>query len=175
MLGNGTRTGGGTLVQQVIESKNATAPIIKAPNNYTFTGWDISFNKVTKNINVNAKYELIPDTSNTPTTSNIALGKVATQSSTAFGGEANRAVDGNTNGIFNNSSVTHTKYENKPWWKIDLEGNYEIDNVKLFNRTDCCTDRLKNFSVYVYDVNNKQVAYVPVSYTHLTLPTTSRV
>jgi hypothetical protein len=39
--------------------------------------------------------------------SNVARGKTATQSSTAFGGDASRALDGNTDGDFNAGSVTH--------------------------------------------------------------------
>lgn len=39
---------------------------------------------------------------------NVALGKPATQSSTAFGGDASRATDGNTDGVYGRSnSVTH--------------------------------------------------------------------
>ena len=83
---------------------------------------------------------------------NLALGKVATQSTTGFGGDPNRAIDGNTDGVYNNGSVTHTAAGDlMPSWEVDLLGNAEIDRIVLWNRTDCCTDRLTNFRVSVID------------------------
>lgn len=87
---------------------------------------------------------------------NIALGKVATQSSDGFlpSGLASSAVDGNTDGNFFNGSVTHTTSMNYPWWKVDLGADYQIDEIRIWNRTDCCAERLNNVSVTVFDANN---------------------
>ena len=52
---------------------------------------------------------------------NIALGKRVTQSSTAFGGDARRAVDGKVDGNYAHHSVTHTEFQSKPWWQVDLD------------------------------------------------------
>ena len=82
---------------------------------------------------------------------NLALGKPASQSSTAAGGTADRAVDGNTNGNFAGNSVTHTGFENQPWWQVDLGSVHQIGVAKLWNRTDCCGSRLSNFYVLVSD------------------------
>ena len=74
----------------------------------------------------------------------------AFQSSTRIGGggnEARFAIDGNTDGIFNNGSVTHTMTEDNPFWQVDLGQFIAVDNVILFNREDCCGDRLSDFSV----------------------------
>ncbi|MES2179981.1 MAG: discoidin domain-containing protein [Gemmatimonadota bacterium] len=79
---------------------------------------------------------------------NVALGKRAVQSSTEFGGDASRAVDGRTDGVFNNGSVTHTANEKGAWWMVDLGGEYLIESIILHNRTDCCSERL-NVSVVV--------------------------
>ena len=40
------------------------------------------------------------------------------QSSTAYGGVAKRAIDGNTSGIYNDKSCTHTKNQKgeASWW-----------------------------------------------------------
>ena len=51
---------------------------------------------------------------------NLALNKPATQSSTATGGAAGLAVDGNTNGNFFAGSVSHTLLDNQAWWQVDL-------------------------------------------------------
>lgn len=84
---------------------------------------------------------------------NFALNQLATQSSTGYSALASRAVDGNTNGNFNNNSVTHTNTENTPWWQVDLGNVKNIDTIKIWNRTDCCTDRLSDFNVFISDVD----------------------
>lgn len=81
------------------------------------------------------------------TAPNLALGKPATQSSTAYGADASRAVDGNTDGNFFNNSVTHTA--DSGWWQVDLGSAQRVGNVVLWNRTDCCSERLQNFALLV--------------------------
>ena len=86
----------------------------------------------------------------------IAIGKPATQSSTGWGGVASRAVDGNTDGSYNTGeSVSHTQNE-IAWWRVDLEGVYDISSITIHNRTDCCADRLDGASLYIglTDSNN---------------------
>jgi hypothetical protein len=80
---------------------------------------------------------------------NTARGMPATQSSVLRGGTADRAVDGHTNTDFKDNSCTHTEYENKPWWKVDLGKVHRIDSVQIWNRGDCCGSRLSNFEVRV--------------------------
>ena len=81
---------------------------------------------------------------------NLSLGKVASQSTTrSAGGAASRAVDGNTSGAWGNNSVTHTNTQRQPWWQVDLGDVRELTEVKLYNRTDCCTSRLANFHVLI--------------------------
>ncbi|MEP7326839.1 MAG: discoidin domain-containing protein [Gemmatimonadota bacterium] len=76
-----------------------------------------------------------------------------TQSSTALGADAHRAIDGNTNGDWNGGSVTHTNQEVEPFWQIDLGESHYIDEIRIYNRTDCCTDRLHDLMVFY--TNNK--------------------
>ena len=98
---------------------------------------------------------------------NLALNKAATQSSTAtdsgtgITGSANLAVDGNTNGAWANGSVTHTYLDNQAWWQVDLGAMYSIQRVDVWNRTDCCGERLTNFNVLVLDQNQATVATFP--------------
>jgi len=84
-------------------------------------------------------------------TTNFAQGKSATQSSTGFGGAASRAVDGNTSGNYADGSVTHTEAENNPWWQVDLGSIQQIGEIRIWNRTDCCSERLHDFYVFVSD------------------------
>jgi hypothetical protein len=84
-----------------------------------------------------------------PSTQNLAAGKPASQSSTDFGGIASRAVDNNTNGNWGGNSVTHTALQAQPWWQVDLGAAYVLGRVILYNRTDCCGERLANFDIFV--------------------------
>ena len=88
---------------------------------------------------------------------NMALNKPVSQSSlssdpAAVGGVPERAVDGNTNGLYGNNSVTHTKIESQAWWEVDMGEVYLLESVDIWNRTDCCSSRLSNFHVLVSDV-----------------------
>ena len=82
---------------------------------------------------------------------NIALGKRVSQSSTAFGGDGSRAVDGKTDGDFGHQSVTHTDFQSKPWWQVDLDSEETIRQINIYNRTDTASNRLSNFHVILLD------------------------
>ncbi len=59
----------------------------------------------------------------------------ATQNSTAFEGEASRAIDGQTSGDYSLNSTTHTATESNPWWELDLTDPRDVSRVVLWNRT----------------------------------------
>lgn len=86
---------------------------------------------------------------------NVALGGVAQQSSTLnipvdLG--AAKAIDGNVNGNFGALSLTHTDFDNQPWWEVDLGTRFSISDINVFNREDCCSGSLSNFYVLVSEV-----------------------
>ncbi|VVM25218.1 Oligopeptide transport system permease protein OppC (TC 3.A.1.5.1) [uncultured Gammaproteobacteria bacterium] len=86
-------------------------------------------------------------------TINLALGKPATQSSTflyhSINPVAGYAVDGNTDGYFLNKSTTHTEYAQGAWWQVDLGSKKDIKQIIIYNRTDCCVNRLSNYQVSI--------------------------
>ena len=88
------------------------------------------------------------------TTTNVALGKITAQSSNLPGyttvGSA-LAVDGNTDGNFFDGSVTHTNPDANAWWQVDLGASASISSIVISNRTDCCSDRLSDYWVFVSD------------------------
>ncbi len=84
-----------------------------------------------------------------PIRENIALGKTVTQSSYDFGTTGSEAVDGDTNGAHASGSMSHTQYEAQPWWRVDLGSSVAIEEVRVYNRTDCCNERLSNFEVEI--------------------------
>ena len=102
------------------------------------------FQKNVTNMNIESSLEYFNKTKY-----DIAIGKSTSQSSTGWSGLSARAVDGNTDGNYGGSSVSHTLLQNKPWWEVDLAGYYLIDDIKVYNRKDCCSDRLDNFDVII--------------------------
>jgi DNA-binding beta-propeller fold protein YncE len=84
------------------------------------------------------------------TQSNVARNAVATQVSSydvQHGPE--KAIDGNSLGYYDQNSIAHTGQVDQPWWQADLTASFRISLIQIFNRTDCCGDRLANVSVFV--------------------------
>ena len=91
---------------------------------------------------------------------NIAAHKSASQSSTAYEGEASRAVDGNRDNAWNNRSVTHTDFQDHSWWKVDLAKEEGVGTVRIYNRGDgVVANRLSNFDVILLDKDGKEVTH----------------
>ncbi|KAI8507075.1 hypothetical protein Bbelb_155140 [Branchiostoma belcheri] len=84
---------------------------------------------------------------------NVALGKTAYQTSTHWPGAASRAVDGNTDSNWLAGTCTHTANagETDPSWWVDLGQSYMIARVVIFNRLDCCPERLNPFNIHIGD------------------------
>ena len=80
---------------------------------------------------------------------NLATGKKTSQSSTAWGGLSQRAIDGNKFSNWYGISCMHTNNDLKAWWKVELGQRYLVSNVKITNRGDCCGSRLSKFDVKV--------------------------
>ncbi|KAI8506659.1 hypothetical protein Bbelb_160860 [Branchiostoma belcheri] len=85
---------------------------------------------------------------------NVALGRPAYQTSSG-GGDAGLAVDGNTaTDYFSQpATCTHTANPARPnpsWW-VDLGRSYMAERVVIFNRQDCCQERLNPFNIHIGD------------------------
>lgn len=111
---------------------------------------------------------------------NVALasnGGVATQSS-VYGvrsdgqpTSAEWAIDGNTSGNWPTvESMSHTDIESQPWWQVSLGGGAGlIQQIDIWNRTDCCASRLNDFNVAILhggtvvwqSLNNYYLAAMP--------------
>ncbi|MEM6965223.1 MAG: PA14 domain-containing protein [Bacteroidota bacterium] len=87
---------------------------------------------------------------------NLALNQPTAQSSTitaaGITGSSSKAVDGNTNGAFftspSTSSVSATTNESQAWWEVDLGDIYDIEQIKIYNRTDG-SDKTKSCYILV--------------------------
>lgn len=87
-------------------------------------------------------------------TFNVAPGGVATQSSLGYGGIPSRAIDTNISGNYSvtNGTITHTLLDTNAWWELDLGQTHDLKTVNIWNRADCCSERLSNFHLFVSDV-----------------------
>ncbi len=88
---------------------------------------------------------------------NLALGKVTEQYDAIHNGTSSRAVDGNTSGDWKDASITHTSRVYRPWWQVRLGNEYAIGDIIIWNRTNCCSGRLSNFDVFLYDDDGELV------------------
>ena len=85
---------------------------------------------------------------------------IASQSATAWGGAASRAIDGNTNRVYNHGSISHTDGSPGNWWQVDLGSERPIDRVELFNRDGDGAEmakRLSNFRISILDALGNEV------------------
>jgi hypothetical protein len=74
---------------------------------------------------------------------NLALNRPTRESSiyNDLPTDSARGVNGNTGDFFS------TKQEFNPWWQVDLGANYALTEVRITNRTDCCSERSRTLRV----------------------------
>ena len=79
---------------------------------------------------------------------NVATKGTAKQSSLGSGGDATRAIDGNTDGDYQKNSVSHTGTEANPWFEVDLGAELPVEKIVIWNRTDGGTSkRIEGYEV----------------------------
>lgn len=77
---------------------------------------------------------------------NLALGKATSQSTDLGGWPSWKAVDGvQSGGIWD---ITHTATgDQAPWWRLNLGQEQLVGSIVVYNRTDCCSERLNGATV----------------------------
>ncbi len=86
--------------------------------------------------------------------SNVAPTGSARQSSTGYNAPASKAIDGKADGSF--ASCSCTNEEQDAWWELNLGRELPIDQILVFNRNDCCPERLNNVSITVLDPKRRE-------------------
>uniref|UniRef100_A0A1I8J772 FTP domain-containing protein n=1 Tax=Macrostomum lignano TaxID=282301 RepID=A0A1I8J772_9PLAT len=80
------------------------------------------------------------------------------QSSVLYSEFVVEAIDGNNNPSYSAGSCTHTDQFPNQWWEAELLQPSIVTHVVLYNRQDCCVERLNNFSLLVNDAVCAQVS-----------------
>lgn len=84
---------------------------------------------------------------------NIATSGRAIQSTIFNDAVANRAIDSNTSGHYFSNSVSSTQPEYGPWWELDLDKNRPVQKLVIYNRTDCCQERINPANITLYNAD----------------------
>jgi hypothetical protein len=90
---------------------------------------------------------LIAGCSRAPANSGVA----AQSSSYSEATGASNAADGNTDGNLLKNSVAITGLDRNAWWQLDVGASVDISSIVVWNRTDCCLERLDDYWVFVSD------------------------
>ncbi|XP_046548228.1 uncharacterized protein LOC124258206 [Haliotis rubra] len=86
-------------------------------------------------------------------TINLARGKPATASS-VYGTHPEVATDGLPYTDWKSGSCfAVAEGDNHPWWQVDLEAYSEMFEVAVTSRSDCCPERLHDFTLEVFRKN----------------------
>jgi hypothetical protein len=81
----------------------------------------------------------------------------ASQSTLGFSLPASNAIDGSL------SSISHTDTDDlTPSWRVDLDADFAIENINVFNRESCCQERFYNLTVEVLDASDTPVFTSPL-------------
>jgi hypothetical protein len=95
---------------------------------------------------------------------NLAAHKTAIQSST-YQNNPTYAAGKGTDGQKYDTFLFHTAEEQSPWWEVDLGAEYAIENVILYNRVECCQDRVRGLQVLLSsDGENYKLVYTHDNY-----------
>lgn len=92
---------------------------------------------------------------------NIGRNSKVKMSSILNGINKYNVINGIVHGNFshNSDAIIHTDDNDlKPTVELDLQDVYKIDKIIIYNRTDCCQNRLKNVKLEILD-NNKKVLF----------------
>ena len=84
-------------------------------------------------------------------------GATVTTSSNGWNGQPSFIVDGKKDDNQSWPNSNHTQNGSNEWIEMDLKDNYIISRIVLYNRPDCCQDRLNGAKLKLLDSNRQQV------------------
>ncbi|KAK3755526.1 hypothetical protein RRG08_063602, partial [Elysia crispata] len=96
---------------------------------------------------------------------NVAVKQNTVQSSVVGSFTSVHGVDGDVGTDYQPSptyrtssqTCTHTSNTSHEWWEVTLGQPKNIDTIRVYNRPDCCGERLRGFSLLARDSSNSTV------------------
>jgi trimeric autotransporter adhesin len=98
-----------------------------------------------------------------PAVQNTALATATASSSWDANHTAAKGIDGNTNGDFGANVMFHSLIENNPWWMMEFATPQTVSAIRIWRRTDCCTNNLDGAIVEVLDAANNVLATATIA------------
>lgn len=106
--------------------------------------------------------ELVIKTSDKQITASDIAG--VTSSASGYGSKPSLIVDGNTNAMFFGGSVWHSDNVSKPRWiMVTLTNPMKVSSIRVYNRADCCWDRLKGAKLELLNADNNVIKSVTLT------------
>ncbi|GFO39299.1 fucolectin [Plakobranchus ocellatus] len=94
---------------------------------------------------------------------NVALKQATEQSSRFQDWYAKNVVDGTPSGSGINFdqrlTCSHTSGAEIGWWRVTFSNDVEINRLIIYNREDCCRNRLVNFTLQAYSSSGTNPVY----------------
>jgi len=87
---------------------------------------------------------------------NLAFGKPVESADEIVSYPKAQANDENNTTIYHSNSASgldDSGNKKNPWWRVDLMSIANITEVKIYNRQDCCQERILGVKVEILDVN----------------------
>jgi hypothetical protein len=132
-----------------LAQRNKPEDLYYMPNDTVLIPLQFEYNSKEEALFDNGYFRVYPSTYASKKFTNLALHKSATQSGTDTGSPAQLVVDGKTDGNFAHGTVSHTSNDPNAWLDIDIGERNRIDTIKIWNRTDCCSERLNQYWVFI--------------------------
>jgi len=115
------------------------------------------FIKITHNTNfLNIAGIVVRGTSDSKGLTDIALHRPSSSSGHEAAFIDSYAVDGDEITMYHSTGIN-------PWWSVNLQAIYDVRQVTILNRHDCCQYRLQDAIVEVLDVESNVVASQTIS------------
>ena len=84
-------------------------------------------------------------------------GATVTTSSNGWNGQPIFTVDGNKDDNQSWPNSNHTQNGDNEWLELDLNDDYMVSRIVIYNRPDCCQDRLNGAKIKILDSSRKQI------------------
>jgi hypothetical protein len=93
---------------------------------------------------------------------NVTEGRSVTASPTSEGTNASNAVNGNER-LMTSPNQYHSSSQTNVFFQVELDSPTRLSYVRIFNREDCCQDRLASYKLILLDANGNKVWLSPLT------------